>query len=127
MNRFTELEKLDLSRDRADGLIPSVKCVDGFWISIQGHRGAWSEPSKELRNIYEYDEMEIKVSELLPERFNQYRDGDSSIYGYVPVEMIEALLVEHGGIAETKLDDTFDFAALIDEVKEIESRGGNPC
>ena len=65
--------------------------------------------------------MEIKVSELLPERFNQYRDGDSSIYGYVPVEMIEALLVEHGGIADTKLDDTFDFDSLIAQVIELES------
>lgn len=112
--RFIELGKLDLSRDR----IPAVKCADGFWISIQGHEGAYSKPRQTCYNIYEYDEMEIKTSEVLPERFNQYRDGDSSIYGYVPVEIIESLLVEHGGIAETKLDDTFDFAALINEVKK---------
>jgi hypothetical protein len=121
MIEFTNLEKLDLSRSRQDRLIPSVKCADGFWVSIQGHEGAYSDPRETLRNIYEYDEMEIKVSELLPERFNQYRDGDSSIYGYVPVEMIEALLVEHGGIADTKLDDTFDFDSLIAQVIELES------
>lgn len=45
MTTFTELEKLDLSRSRQDRLIPSVKCVDGFWISIQGHEGAYSEPN----------------------------------------------------------------------------------
>lgn len=99
MTKFVELEKLDLSRDRHDRLIPSVKCADGFWISIQGHEGAYSKPRETLKNIYEYDEMEIKVSEFLPEKFKQYQDGDlSTIYGYVPVEMIESLLVEHGGI-----------------------------
>ena len=96
---FSNLGKLDLSRSRPDKLIPSVTCADGFWISIQGHDGAYSKPSDICYLIYQYDQMEIKVSAEVPE-LKKYQDGEgSTIYGYVPIELIENLLVTHGGIA----------------------------
>ena len=93
---FKNLEKLDLSRSKSD-LIPSHTCKDGFKISIQGHYGAYSKPREECSNIYQYESMEIKTSEQV-ESLKKYQDGeDSTIYGYVPLELIEALIVEHGG------------------------------
>lgn len=95
-----ELSKIDASK-RKDGLISGVTCNDGFWLSIQGGKGNYSSPREELDCIEHYDKMEIMTSELVPS-LKRYQDGeDSLIYGYVPVKLIEALLLEHGGIKPT--------------------------
>jgi hypothetical protein len=76
-----------------------LTCKDGFWLSVQGDRDKYSKPRKKEFNIYAYMAMEIMASELLPEEFNEYLDNEPNrIYGYVPVEMIENLLVSHGGV-----------------------------
>ena len=97
--QFLNLEKLDLSRARPDKLIPPVTCADGFWISIQGHQGAYSKPCNICSVVYQYESMDVKVSAEIS-ALKEYQNGDGSTnYGYVPVELIEALLVMHGGIA----------------------------
>ena len=90
------LEKLQI---KEDGLNPCLVCKDGFWLSVQGGRGAYSEPRDKEANIYGYHSMEIRDSDVLPQEFSQYQDGEGSrIYGYVPVEMIENLLASNGGV-----------------------------
>ena len=90
------LEKLQI---KEDGLNPCLVCKDGFWLSVQGDRSAYSKPRSKEVNIYGYDSMEIRGSDVLPQEFSQYQDGKGSrIYGYVPVEMIENLLASHGGV-----------------------------
>ena len=63
--KFVELEKLDLTREKT-ALIPFVTCSDGFYISIQGHDGAYSKPRAVLMDIYGYDQIEICASEPVP-------------------------------------------------------------
>jgi hypothetical protein len=94
--KLINLEKLQFGEDLNKRLV----CVDGFWLSVQGDRDKYSNPRLKEFNIYAYDSMEIMASELLPQEFKDYQDGEGSrIYGYVPIEMIEKLLVDHGGVA----------------------------
>ena len=89
------LEKLQFGEDINKCLI----CKDGFWLSVQGDRDKYSKPREKWCNIYQYDQMEILVSEILPTEFTEYQDGEGSrIYGYVPIELIEQILASHGGV-----------------------------
>ena len=90
------LEKLQF----AEPINKRLVCADGFWLSVQGDRDKYSKPRLKEFNVYAYDSMELMASELLPQEFNEYLDNEHNrIYGYVPVEMIESLLANHGGVS----------------------------
>ena len=80
---------------------PAVECNDGFRVSVQASEyhyctpridyGPYAEvelgyPSAEMPTLVEYAENEEKPLE--------------TVYGYVPVELVDALLESHGGIKE---------------------------
>ena len=93
--KLPNLEKIQFGEPNNKRLV----CPDGFWLSVQGDESAYSSPRRKCFNIYAYSEMEITGSEVLPPEFSKYREGKGScVYGYVPVAMIEALLVSHGGV-----------------------------
>ena len=76
-----------------------VICSDGFHMSVQAGIGAYSDP-RDLSNSYKKvevgfvsdpEEMLIKYAEepWMPTR---------TIYGYVPSEIVGAVIVKHGGL-----------------------------
>jgi hypothetical protein len=87
-------------------IYPSIKCADGFSISVQGHHGAYCQPRD---NEGPYYEVECGFpSGPVPELAN-WKDGEGkdeeSVYGYVPVEAVERLIAAHGGFEAIKSGD----------------------
>ena len=79
---------------------PRIVCADGFDVSIQAGEMHYCTPRLDCDN---YEEVEIGFpSDVVPE-WMEYaetpEDPTGSVYGYVPVEIIDAVLEQHGGIA----------------------------
>ena len=80
-------------------------CKDGVSLSVQANQYAYCSPredgdlhyQKEVGYITDINGKPVTP----PETWKQYADGDfpSDVYGYVPVELIEAFITEHGGVA----------------------------
>lgn len=78
-------------------------CADGVSLSIQGSAFTYCLPRN---NAGPYSHMEVGLIEneageaiSPPETWAEYADGDfpNDVYGYVPVELIEAFIADHGG------------------------------
>ncbi len=90
-------------RDGAvSNVFPVMRCADGFSMSVQGHRGAYSSPRDDFADHYSAVEVGFpsqRVEALMP-----YIDGGEdtdpteTVYGYVPIEVIEQIVAEHGGL-----------------------------
>ena len=73
-------------------------CKDGTALSIQVGESLYCEPRE---NKGPYTLMEVGLMSgvfILKEEWEHYRDGDSFVYGYVPVSLIQRELDLHGGI-----------------------------
>jgi len=74
-------------------------CKDGFNLSIQGNEGSYSTPRQTSCN---YENMEIgfpsEMEELLMGYAENPDDPTNTVYGYVPVLLIEDVIKKHGGI-----------------------------
>lgn len=81
-------------------LVKCIECNDGFTISVQGHRGAYSQPRE--NGAHHYYKVECGFPSGPVPSLSEYKDGDGkdeeSVFGYVPVDVVIALLNEHGGI-----------------------------
>lgn len=80
---------------------PRIECADGFSMSVQGHWGAYCEPRISFSGTG-YSSLEIGFPSEREELIMPYidgRDGDpiGSVYGYVPVDVIVAVVEKHGG------------------------------
>lgn len=79
---------------------PRVYCKDGFSISIQANCHAYCTPR--VNDLVEYEKVELgfpnKIDELI-EPYSEDPGRTGTVYGYVPVELVEQLLELHGGIA----------------------------
>ena len=86
-------------------LVARIECRDGFHISVQGHRGAYSTPRQ--HGAYYYSHVECGFPSAPVPELSAYKDGDrgnsdqtdcEAVYGYVPAEVVADLLNKHGGI-----------------------------
>ena len=79
---------------------PRVKCADGFEVSVQASFGHYCSPrdSGDIR----YDEVELGYPNMVePELLEYAEDPDepkNTVYGYVPVELVNKIIEKHGGI-----------------------------
>lgn len=79
---------------------PHVVCKDGYKISIQANEHAYCTPRENHADPY------LKVELGYPNRednlINDYAEDPENptdtVYGYVPVEIVDKLLEKHGGI-----------------------------
>lgn len=79
-----------------------VTCADGFSISIQGGTvGHYCSPRNHDNH---YIEVELGYPSIAEDELIRYAEDDSdltgSVYGYVPIEIIESIIAKHGGILE---------------------------
>jgi len=78
---------------------PQIICNDGFKMSVQGSSGHYCSP-RELST--DYYEMEVGYPSeieplLLPYAENKITPTET-VYGWVPCNIIDEVIVKHGGI-----------------------------
>ena len=83
---------------------PRITCNDGFTISVQAHSGSYSQRNtNDVPVTVEcgFPSTTPKTAELrqYAECFDDH-DYTETVYGYVPVEVVQAELDAHGGILD---------------------------
>lgn len=76
-----------------------VECSDGFSISVQANEYTYCEPR--INKGWPYTKVELGFpSELDPliEDFSECPGELETVYGYVPIEIVNELIDKHGGI-----------------------------
>ena len=101
------LSQRDLNDDdvRSDFLFPfskRIKCKDGYSLSVQAHHGSYCQPRN---NVGPWYQVEVGFPSDRPDnavmRYAEEPEHPTeTVYGYVPIELVEALIDSHGGMAE---------------------------
>ena len=84
-------------------IFPFIQCKDGLTLSVQGHYGAYSQPRDDFAKNYEQVEVgypSARIEELMPYIDGADNDPLQSVYGYVPVSLVEKIILAHGGLKE---------------------------
>ena len=83
---------------------PRTICNDGTSLSIQASRTHYCKPRCDEGPYYQMEVGYIQDANgdtlAPPESWGAYTDGPeflNDVYGYVPVELIDAFIAEHGG------------------------------
>ena len=82
-------------------IIPKIYCNDGFKVSIQVHNGAYCSSENGYREFgLDWREVEwgYPSEPLTDEKYNPEDEAGTSVGGYVPIEIMEELIEQHGGI-----------------------------
>lgn len=81
-------------------LRPCIKCKDGFTISVQASKCHYCSPC--VDGDVKYDEVELGYPSMEDSLINEYaEDPDEpteTVYGYVPISIVDKLIKKHGGI-----------------------------
>lgn len=79
---------------------PRVRCADGFTVSVQAGYGLYSTPNRDA-NAYTHVELGYPSckEEALMEYAESKRWATETVYGNVPVELVDEVIKAHGGIA----------------------------
>lgn len=94
-------------------ILPKVYCKDGFNISIQIHNGSYCGSENGIRKFgidwklveWGFPSQPIDAEKYMSER----AETINGVGGYVPVELMEELIEEHGGIdLQTTLQKKMD-------------------
>ena len=82
------------------GIRPHVKCKDGFSISVQASEIHYCSPRVNGDVIYDNVELGFPNAEegLIAEYAEDPDKPTNTVYGYVPVEIVNQLIEKHGGI-----------------------------
>lgn len=76
-----------------------ITCKDGFSLSAQANYGAYCSPRENMGPWYE---VEVGFPSAEPELIMSYAEEPDkptdTVYGYVPIELVEQLIELHGGI-----------------------------
>lgn len=79
---------------------PRLYCNDGYSISVQASSFHYCKPR--LNGIQDYESVELGSPSTEDELINEYAEVNSdytkTVYGYVPIEIVEELINKHGGI-----------------------------
>ena len=78
-----------------------IECVDGFSISVQATHGSYCSPRT---NLGPWSQVECGFPSDVPTEIMGYaeepEDPTGTVYGYVPIELVEELIAAHGGMKE---------------------------
>ena len=91
---------------------PQVTCKDGFSVFIQASENHYCSPRKTLTNG-DYKSVELGYpsapDELIADYAEDPDDLTNTVYGYVPVEIVDKLIEKHGGdIPSMQIDEFYD-------------------
>jgi len=80
-------------------VVKRIQCTDGFSLSVQASHGAYCSPRT---NLGPWDEVEVGFPSDVPTQIMQYAENPDAptetVYGYVPIELVEELIAAHGGM-----------------------------
>ena len=97
INEF--LQKYRLVRDGMNVTRPRVKCADGFTVSVQAGWGIYSSPRCDADA---YSAVELGYPSEVDHDILAYAESPEyptdTVYGHVPVEVVDRMLEKHGGI-----------------------------
>ena len=89
---------------------PRITCADGFTISVQGSSYSYATPREDNPpNGYTHVECGFPSTTPKTDRLRAYaelcgtQDYTETVYGYVPVEIVQAELDAHGGIVSGRM------------------------
>lgn len=90
-------------------LFKSIVCADGFHISAQVSGSHYSQP----RNCEgPWSSIELCFPLYADPHIQEYAEDQEeptgTVYGYVPVEVVNAMIVSHGGIDIDKTNERFN-------------------
>ena len=83
------------------GLRPRVHCADGFSVSVQASQFHYCRPR--IENAGKYKAVELGYPSAADDLITDYAEDNSytdTVYGYVPVEIVDKLIEKHGGIVD---------------------------
>ena len=79
---------------------PNIICVDGFRMSVQASESHYCTPRKTAAI---YTHVEVGYPSMAEELLLPYaeipEDPTGTVYGWVPVEVVDSIIEKHGGIA----------------------------
>ena len=82
--------------------VKRIVCNDGFSVSVQASETAYCSPRETA--AHPYWAFELGFPSEKEETLMQYAEDEDrptdTVYGYVPVSVVEALIDKHGGIKE---------------------------
>jgi hypothetical protein len=93
--------------DSSDGTFPELSkrivCADGFSLSVQANYGAYCTP-RVNNPAGGYSQVEVGFPSSAPELIMDYAEcpeaPTETVYGYVPIELVEKLIELHGGFSD---------------------------
>lgn len=79
---------------------PWVVCKDRYKISVQANIYAYCSPRKNHADFYSKVELGYpnREDDLINDYAEDPNEPTETVYGYVPVEIVDQLLEKHGGI-----------------------------
>lgn len=84
-----------------------IECADGLTLSVQASVTHYCTPRD---SVGPWIAVEIGFPSRRVGEFMEYAenpdDATGTVYGYVPVEVVEAVIEKHGGIVEPCLSDS---------------------
>lgn len=79
-----------------------VTCKDGYSVSIQASETSYSEPR--TNDAVRYESVELGFPSHADDLINKYAEDEynpcETVYGWVPVSVVNLLLAKHGGMIE---------------------------
>jgi hypothetical protein len=88
----------------ADFRRPLTHCEDGFSVSVQASEYHYCSPREDGYPLHMYDTVEVGYPSERPEPWEKWQTYTSepdrptdTVYGWVPLEMVLALIESHGG------------------------------
>ena len=81
------------------GIRPRVHCADGFSVSVQASQHHYCRPR--IDSAEKYNAVELGYPSAADDLITDYAEDNSytdTVYGYVPVEIVDRLIEKHGGI-----------------------------
>ena len=87
---------------------PHVICNDGFTMSVQAGQSLYSTPRDDAKR---YKAVEIgypSEEEVMIKSFAEDPDDlCSTVYGFVPIKIVDQIIEKHGGIDEESIDANY--------------------
>ena len=82
--------------------VERLHCNDGFSMSVQAHEYNYCSPRVKPEETDCYYQVEVgfpsEREELLMEYVEDYDNPTDTVYGYVPVGVVQEVIEKHGGI-----------------------------
>lgn len=81
-------------------IVPRITCADGFSMSVQANCGSYCSPRNGGRGPWERVEVGFPSSkeELLMPYVDNADSPTQTVYGYVPIGVVDQVIANHGGI-----------------------------